>query len=173
MQTREMNAPSCIRAFVLLYGNERILVRAEPNFLAVLDGRLPAGIRCAACRWSWSCGSPCSAKALPGRIGWRLTASMHARSSATGSNRGEHAHIRHHRHIILLMAVAVRGDITRDGDMKAGSSVDNCLCVFCDLVVEHLNSLIVIRRDCVLGTRRRCTGRSRRTCRGQSGTFCP
>ena len=45
MQTREMNAASCICAFVLLYGNERILVRAEPNFLAVLDGRLPAGIR--------------------------------------------------------------------------------------------------------------------------------
>ena len=69
-----------------------------------------------------------------------------------GVKRGEHAHIRHHRHVILLMAVTVRGDITRDGDMEAGSSVDNCLCVFCDLVVEHLNGLIVIRRDRVLGT---------------------
>ena len=50
------------------------------------------------------------------------------------------------------MAVAVRGDITRDGDMEAGSSVDNRLRIFRDLVVEHLNGLIVIRRDRVLGT---------------------
>ena len=69
-----------------------------------------------------------------------------------GVKRGEHAHIRHHRHVILLMAVAVRGDIARDGDMEAGSSVDNRLRIFRDLVVEHLNSLIVIRRDRVLGT---------------------
>ena len=92
-----MNAASCICAFVLLYGNERILVRAEPNFLAVLDGRLPAGIRMRGMQMvvvvrvaALSQGAPRQDRLTIHRLDAR-------KIERNGVKRGEHAHIRHHR----------------------------------------------------------------------------
>ena len=69
-----------------------------------------------------------------------------------GVKRCEHAHIRHHRHIVLRMAVAVRGNIAHDGDMEAGTSVYHRLGILSDLVVENLGNLVAVRRDGVLRT---------------------
>ena len=69
-----------------------------------------------------------------------------------GVEGGEHAHIWHHGGVVFKVAVAVGGDVYREGDVEVRLALADGLGVLGDLAVEDVVGLVVCGADGVLGT---------------------